>query len=344
MKLHEAALGEGGVLPDPLEARRTEALDRVLQAEVANNAAYASTVLENPGGRHADETVAERTNRIWTSYWKELDTVCTGSSESVGLWLDKKLRTERTEYMDRPDFSEADRKEEIEALHNFNLKTGVYSTAASALFKAIRESGIRKRPVRVLDLASGYGGFPSYLAEEFEGELSVTGSDIQAGYMDAACDRFVQPGLDLGFRVVDALTFEDVRPGEFDIMTIVQAVHHFPPDVLARVISGAAHLSPGGILAIDGVRSPWLSSAMFGGGLLFAWGGHFLHDAVVSSLKMYARPELELIGRAAVPAATVTTWSEPPAFNVLHVYRPPELSKRGPGRPRSSKHPRHNGG
>jgi len=240
--------------------------------------------------------------------------------------LDSLIRTDRTEYLDRDDVSDADKVREIHALHQINRILMNYHRFAAVLAPHIR--GVAKdagRPARILELASGSGEFTLALAERAKQQglpAAVTGSDIVEAYVDRANARAARRGLDVDFRVINAFDMSNVDAGAYDLVFIAQSVHHFSPGQLAMIVAQSHRIATRGFIAVDGQRSLFvlgMTGLMGLTGSLMSRRHHMLHDALVSGCRFYSEGELELIARIAAPSATVSVGTSFPSYTVLRV-------------------------
>ncbi len=258
------------------------------------------------------------TDRLWAYYLVRLKDECREKLPEVLLSrLDEQVRSGPAEFMDRESYPMTLRELEVFQLHCFNLLTGAYRAVTSVLDEMIRSSQDSWKGEGILDLASGYGGFPAFLSSRYP-DLMVTGSDIQPGYVERANRRAVGR-RNLSYRVVNALNMEREASQSCLAVSILQAVHHFRPGQLARMIHEGARIGRRGIVIADAVRSPYLPPVLAAGTLLLTWNPFFVVDAVWSGFRMYHSVELELIARIALPDAEPVTRLVAPAFNVLQV-------------------------
>lgn len=268
------------------------------------------------------ERLETLTDRIWKDYQERFFRVC--GSRAVARYLcrgDMAVRQGPPEFMDRPGYPELLRKIEIFQLHQLNRMTGVYRAASRALGELLERVPDRFRSRGFLDIASGFGGFPVFLAGKFPA-VPVTGSDIQPAYVTAATSRAAGLG-NARFRVLNALNMDDCPDGSYCAASILQAVHHFRPGQLARIIHEGLRVSCSGMVVVDAVRSPVLPVLLATGTMFVTWNPFFAADATWSALRMYHLAELELIARVAAPEAAVEAGRVEPAFNVIRVLRPP---------------------
>jgi len=289
----------------------------------ASALAQAHNALNTAHPRALDQLEAA-VDALWRDYLDKLHAIAQtlgplGQIELADRWV----RTGWEEFMDRLDFPDEERVQVLEKLHALNLSLGTYDFSFD-LIQPLLEHAARNhhRTPRLLDVASGSGGFPIAVARLVRAKglpLHVVGSDIQPALVDRATERAHQAGVDVRFRVIDASQME-FDLGSFDVVTILQAAHHLTPGRLARVIFEAVRVATTAFVAIDGIRAPWLSPLAALGTMASSGNPWLAHDAFVSALRMYDRAELTLIARAACPGSVVQCTAPFPTVNMLQVY------------------------
>jgi SAM-dependent methyltransferase len=237
--------------------------------------------------------------------------------------LDRRLRTDAVEYLDRSDFPAERKLRLVRALHRINRLLGTYRLCFRLLEPLIRAVSEREgRPARVLELASGSGEFTLDLVRAARRKnlaVEVTGSDYIPEYVRAAAANAARRGLDAEFRVLDAFDFASgCAEGEFDVVFVAQSLHHFSPGQLATMIAQARRVATTAFVGVDGFRSLWVLTT-FPLLAASAFNAPFLHDAVLSARKFYSDAELALLGAIAAPDARVKTATRQPGFSVLTV-------------------------
>lgn len=310
-----------------LNKERQEAARQALEAAApALGRAHARISRDRLAGLGALEAAV---SALWSDYLERLARICDGTISGRLRRFDEAARTDDDEYMDLPDYPEQSRQALLKILHGFNLAVGTYKKALQYLEPVLKQAAPGRIP-RILDLASGHGGFPIMLAKNARRRgiaLEASGSDIHPVHVENANARARAEGLPVNFRVVNAFDMGDLEHGEYDLLTINQAIHHFTPAQLARMIAEAARVAGTGFVGLDYQR--------YFGVLLWATTTYssplrerlpqpyadFMHDACVSGRKMYHSAELELIARAAAPAARVGCRTHRAGHNVLHVLR-----------------------
>jgi 2-polyprenyl-3-methyl-5-hydroxy-6-metoxy-1,4-benzoquinol methylase len=262
------------------------------------------------------ERFSDGVRRVWSEYQAE-------RRRSWPLFFDRVLHArDRDEHIDNPSLPEAKRRSLIRGLDRLNRAVGAYQWMFWALENFLDRS-TADGEVSVLDLGSGHGSFPIRLAQKGKlgrHRLRVVGSDLAPPYVDEARRAATRAGVDVEFRVIDALALEKLDE-RFDLLTCSQTVHHFPPELLARMLASARAHARLGILFFDAQRTALnlLGSAALG---LAASGGDlmFVHDAVVSVRRMYGPAELELLARCAPGGQAVCARNYGPVYVVLEAH------------------------
>lgn len=292
-------------------------------SDAASALAHAHNALNTAHPRSLDQ-LEEAVDALWRDYLDKLHEIARSLGPLGQIELaDRWVRTGWEEFMDRPDFPDEERVRALEKLHSLNLSLGTYDFSFD-LIQPVLELAARtyNRTPRLLDVASGSGGFPIAVARLVRAKglpLYVVGSDIQPALVDRATERAQQAGVDVPFRVIDASEIK-LDSGSFDVVTILQAAHHLTPGRLARVIFEAVKVATIAFVAIDGIRAPWLSPLAAIGTMASSGNPWLAHDAFVSALRMYDRTELTLIARAACPRSVVQCTEPFPTVNMLQVY------------------------
>jgi 2-polyprenyl-3-methyl-5-hydroxy-6-metoxy-1,4-benzoquinol methylase len=259
-------------------------------------------------GRVAEELVAE----LRAALLEEAPTTLTGLASR----LDWYMPTDRQEHVDDPAFPEERRTASIRRLDALNRRLGSYVRFASALEPLLGEG-----PATVLDLASGHGGFAIALAKLARAEgrpLRVIASDVREEYVEIGRRQAEEEGIDVEFRVVDAFHIDRTfAPGEIDIITCTQTLHHFGAAATAGLVTEAVRAARRGIVFIDGVRSVSLLILLGALTWLASADKAFFDDATTSIRKAFAPEELALIARCAPGGERVEVSYLAPGFNLL---------------------------
>lgn len=238
--------------------------------------------------------------------------------------LDAAARTDTTEHMDRDDLPPAVRQMMVRRLHAFTRHAMSHPRFIHMLRPIVRRLATDAgRPVRALELASGSGELAlalTELAQRAHLPLQIDGSDVARPFVDLANTTAARRGLSTRFRPINAFDLEHaVDPGRYDLVFIVQAVHHFTPGQLARMIAQTARAGARTFVAIDGRRSLRTLVALPFLMALYR-SRHLIHDGWISARRFYADAELELIATTAAPdARRITVRPHEPGFVQLTV-------------------------
>jgi SAM-dependent methyltransferase len=243
--------------------------------------------------------------------------------ERLSSWLDRRLDTDATEYLDRPGHPQADKLRQVRLLHGQNRILGVYHRYLDELRPALTDAASRRTDgrARVLELACGSGELTLELARIAARRgppMVITGSDVIDAYIEDGNRRAKELDLRATFRKLDAFRLDGVEPGEIDVAFIAQSTHHFSPGQLAKMIARVGAIGARHFISIDGYRSLLLLGVL---PMLAAvtLDRYHTHDALLSARRMHAEAELALIAELAAPGAKVEVHRSPPGFSILSV-------------------------
>ena len=228
-------------------------------------------------------------------------------------------RPELTEYMDDPELDRGRRRGILRCLDAFNELAGSYQ----AFFDALRPLMLSGRPTRVLDLASGHGGFMLWCARQAQREgldLTLTASDIRQEYLDLGAQQAADQGLAVTFVKQDAMDLS-ASDGQYDVITSTQALHHFPAQMTATMLHEAARSATRGVLFVDGSRSPLAAAVLLAVSLLRYGNADFAHDSIVSTRRFPVAQELALLARLSPHAAGAEASWGPPGHCFLRLLK-----------------------
>lgn len=300
----------------------------MLQLEALNRRALAAMEAGGALPAAADDAELERAVDAAVARLRAERERAAGAWERVATAIDRRVRTDAVEYMDRDDLPAEEKVRLVRALHRFNRTLLSYHRFLAILKPHVEAvNALTGRPARVLELASGSGEFTLELARLAARRglpVEVTGSDIVPAYVERGNAEAAARGVPARFVRLNAFEMTGVAPGDHDLVFIAQSAHHFTPGQLARMIRRAHRVASRAFLLVDGFRSLWLL------GMLAATGGvagavfgapQFLHDAVVSGRRFFSEPELALIARLAAPAADIDVRTSRPGLSVLTVRR-----------------------
>jgi len=221
-------------------------------------------------------------------------------------WLDRRLQTDRLEYLDRDDVDDRKRKV-IEALDRSGRRRflGAYQMCARAAIDEVTDIASPK----ILELGCGLGGLSRNLLENHP-DAQVTVTDIDPAFVAAiaASDLGSHPRATV--QEMDA-TAIDAPDGYYDLAVFALSLHHLAPEQAAQVFAEGTRAAKK-LLIIDLLRWPaplqlvQLAFTLPLTGLIPP-----LHDGVISSLRAYSPSALRALAQYADPAITVEFRNRP---------------------------------
>jgi ubiquinone/menaquinone biosynthesis C-methylase UbiE len=228
------------------------------------------------------------------------------------------------EHLDSAELDEARRTEEIRVIDRMNRGFGSYARFAHALEPLLDGAPA----VTILDVASGHGGFPLALAELAPGRgrrLRIIASDLRPEYLAVGERRARRDGLDVEFRVADALRLDETfGDHEIDVVTCTQSLHHFGPGWTAAFLAEAVRTARRGVLFIDLLRTPLTAVGaaalgLFAPSLVAPLGTRrmILEDSVLSFRKGFVAEELALLAACVPGGERIESMVLAPAFAAL---------------------------
>ena len=216
--------------------------------------------------------------------------------------IDRSIRTDEQEHMDNPSMPPQKKLELIKALDNMNNMLLLYpqyiSVIEPSIRKIVRE---KKRPARILELASGAGGLAFAIAAQAKQSVlpvEITGSDIVPEYVDYCNATAEERNLPVHFSIINAFAMESLENCSCDIILISQSLHHFTPGQLARIIEQSKLHGASIFLGLDGHRGLDLLAGVPLIALLQGVSVLTL-DGYTSARKFYSEAELDLIAEIA---------------------------------------------
>lgn len=232
-------------------------------------------------------------------------------------WLDRRLRTDRMEYLDRDDVDDLKHKV-IESLDRSGRRRflGGYEMCARAALDEVTDIDSPK----ILELGSGLGGLSRKLLE-YHRSAQVTVTDIDPAFVAAVAASDLGSDPRATVREMDA-TAIDAPDGYYDLAVFALSLHHLPPERAAQVFAEGTRAAKK-LLIIDLRR--WRAPLQLG---LLTFTLPFtgivppLHDAVISSLRAYSPSALRSLAEYADPAITVEFRSRPRGATALVAGRP----------------------
>lgn len=220
-------------------------------------------------------------------------------------WLDRRLQTDRLEYLDRHDVEDLKRKV-IEALDRKGRRRflGAYKLCADAAIREVTDVATPK----ILELGCGLGGLSRTILETHP-TAQVTVTDIDDAFL-AAVNRDLGDHPRATVRHMDA-TAIDAPDGYYDLAVFALSLHHLPPDRAALVFAEGTRAASK-LMIID-LRRWWppIHMMVLAPALPMTGLSPLAHDGVISSLRSYSRSALRALAEYADPAITVEFRSQP---------------------------------
>jgi SAM-dependent methyltransferase len=234
--------------------------------------------------------------------------------DSVGMprggpdasWLDRRLHTDRLEYLDRDDVDDLKRKV-IQALDRRGRRRflGAYKLCAQAALREVTDIASPK----ILELGCGLGGLSRKLLE-YHPAAQVTVTDVDPTFVAAVAAGDLGSHPRATVRAMDA-TAIDAPDGHYDLAIFTASLHHLPPELAARVLAEGTRAAKK-LLIIDLRRPPApLHLVVLALALPFTGLNPLLHDGVISSLRAYSPSALGALAQYADPAITVEFRTRP---------------------------------
>jgi ubiquinone/menaquinone biosynthesis C-methylase UbiE len=212
--------------------------------------------------------------------------------------LDRRLQTDRLEYLDRDD---VDRKKRsvIRSLDRSGRILGVHKRFARIALDEVADVPDPK----ILELGSGHGGLSRALLK-MHPTAQVTVTDIEPSWVAAIAAGDLGRHPRVTVREMDA-TAIDAPDRYYDLAVFATSLHHLPPPLAARVFTEGTRVADK-LLIIDfpRPRPSWLAvrTAL---ALPFIPVVPITHDGVISVLRAYSPSALRALARYADPAITL---------------------------------------
>ncbi|HLR98762.1 class I SAM-dependent methyltransferase [Mycolicibacillus parakoreensis] len=198
--------------------------------------------------------------------------------------LDRWLQTDRTEYLDRPDGAGADDKKRqvVRSLELLGTLLGDHDRFARLALAEVAEVP----DPRIVELGAGHGALSRrLLAEHPTAEVTVT--DVQRASVAAMAAGELGRHPRATVRALDA-TAIDADDCGYDLAVFALSFHHLAPPEAARVLAEGTRVADR-LLLIEPPRPPSLLQLLRVATLL-PWAPlvPYLHDALISSLRLYS--------------------------------------------------------
>ncbi|OBK20440.1 methyltransferase type 11 [Mycobacterium asiaticum] len=208
-------------------------------------------------------------------------------------WLDRRLETDRAEYIDRDDV-ERKKRAAIRSLDRAGRLFGLHKTIARIVLDEVGEIA----EPRILELGSGHGGLSRTLLNMHPG-ARLTVSDVDPALVAAisAGDLGSHPRATV--RQLDAADI-DAPDGSFDLVVFALSFHHLAPLSASRVFAEGTRVADK-LVIIDLPRPPSILHIARLAQML-PWAMFAMpHDGIISSLRAYSRSAYLALARHADP-------------------------------------------
>lgn len=252
------------------------------------------------------------------------------SKKNPLYFLDHKIWTQKQEHLDDPGFDVELKKAIVQGLHLKNKICGTYTTAIEILRPFIEEiNQTENRPARILELGSGAGKLTMAIYKQFQEsslKVELTGSDIVPEYADAANAEARKKNYDIRFKVIDAYHLDRLEPNSYDIVFTLHSMHHFLPEELITIMTGAHSIASRAFIGIDayrGISNLFFIALTAGIKSLISFNSVFLHDAFISGRRMYSAKQLEIMAKIGCPRASIVAKNLRPGLTVIKVKKVP---------------------
>lgn len=155
--------------------------------------------------------------------------------------------------MEDPNLDDARYQYALTSLARLNWASGSVEMVWRPMMKLAIEA---RRPLRVLDLATGAGDVPLGLgrrARRANVAMEICGVDVNCRAVEFARQRAAREGAKVDFDVVDALA--DPLPSGFDVVLSSLFLHHLDRQQAVAVLSNMRRAAKRMVLVNDLVRS-----------------------------------------------------------------------------------------
>jgi ubiquinone/menaquinone biosynthesis C-methylase UbiE len=215
-------------------------------------------------------------------------------------WLDRRLQTNRLEYLDRDDVD--DLKQKVVRSLDRAGRRRFFGAHAKLAKMALDEVADVPSP-KILELGAGLGGLSRKLLETHP-TAQVTVTDIDPTFVAAVAADDLGSHPRATVREMDA-TAIDAPDGYYDLAVFAMSLHHLPPAPAAQVFAEGTRVA-NKFLVIDLPRPPApLHVVVLAAVLPFTGLIPLAHDGVISSLRAYSASALSALVHYADPAITV---------------------------------------
>jgi ubiquinone/menaquinone biosynthesis C-methylase UbiE len=212
--------------------------------------------------------------------------------------LDRRLQTDRDEYLDRTDVDDEVKQKVIDALDWTGRVFGNHARFARVVLDVVADVA----DPHILELGAGHGTVSRLLLENHP-TATVTITDLNPDSVARMARAFdAEPRATV--RRMDA-TAIDAPDAGYDVALFALSFHHLPPEAAAKVFAEGTRVADT-LVIIDLPRPPApLHLLRVATMLPFAPFIPFLHDGLISSLRSYSPSALRALAAHADPAIDV---------------------------------------
>jgi 2-polyprenyl-3-methyl-5-hydroxy-6-metoxy-1,4-benzoquinol methylase len=215
--------------------------------------------------------------------------------------LKREFDPEDPEWMDRPQPVSRELIRDLQNLAWLNRWFGSYRQVMDYMKRCNlpQEVPLGFPPVRILDLATGYGDIPRLLVSWFRSRglpCRIDAVDFQSATLEiAGAASAAYP--EITYQQGDIRTFES--PRRYDFVFCCLALHHLTEEDAVQVLQNCRRLSAGHVFVADLVRNRWVTAGI---DLLTATilrEPMTRHDARVSARRAFSHHEFGGLARKA---------------------------------------------
>lgn len=227
----------------------------------------------------------------------DLETMPRGGFDAS--WLDRRLQTDRPEYLDRDDVNDRVKRQVIRSLDLMGRLLRDHQHIAERALQLVADIPEPK----ILELGAGHGGLSRKLLE-MRPTVQATVTDIDPISVSNIASGDLGSHPRVVVRHMDA-TDIDAPDRSFDLALFALAFHHLPPVPAARVLAEGTRAA-NKLLICDLRRPPApLHVVRLATFFPFALVLPFAHDGLISSLRAYSPSGFRALAAHANPTITV---------------------------------------
>ncbi|MFZ1178394.1 MAG: class I SAM-dependent methyltransferase [Mycobacterium sp.] len=215
-------------------------------------------------------------------------------------WLDRRLQTNRLEYLDRDDVDDLKQKV-VRSLDRAGRRR--FLGAHEKLAKMVLAEVADVPSPKILELGAGLGGLSSKLLETHP-TAQVTVTDIDPTFVAAVAAGDLGSHPRATVQQMDA-TAIDAPDGHYDLAVFAMSLHHLPPALAAQVFAEGSRAA-NKLLVIDLRRLPApLHLVVLAPVWPFTGLIPVAHDGFISQLRAYSPSAMSALAHFADPAITI---------------------------------------